>query len=69
MQEMIQMGNPNNYDEYYNWLDEYNIDQTQPPEIPTASELQYQFPVLGNFEAIQIVINWVERKEKELKGG
>lgn len=69
MQEMIQMGNPNQYEECYDWLDKYNADQTQPPEQPTAQELQMRFPELGNFEAIQIMASWAERVEKQLKGG
>ncbi len=69
MYEMVQMGSPNQYDEYYNWLDEYNADETQPPEMPTAYELRLQFPVLGEFEAVQIVVRWMEREEKRAKGG
>lgn len=69
MQEMIQMGNPNSYDEYYEWLDEYNADQTQPPENSGADELQRQFPELGSFEAIQIIVSYMERCEKIAKGG
>lgn len=69
MQEMIQMGSPNQYEECYNWLDEYNTDETQPPEQPTVFELRMQFPEIGEFEALQIVVNWMENKEKQLKGG
>lgn len=69
MYDMIQMGSPDQYDEYYNWLDEYNSDQTQPPEIPTVADLQCQFPEVGNFEAVQIAVSWMERKERMLKGG
>lgn len=69
MQEMIQMGSPNQYNEYYNWLDEYNADETQPSEQPTVFELRQQFPGLGEFEALQIIVNWMEQKEKQLKGG
>lgn len=69
MQEIIQMGSPSRYGEYYNWLDEYNSDQTQPPEQPSVLELQLQFPELGGFEAVQIMTSWMERVEKQLKGG
>lgn len=69
MQEMVQMGSPNQYEECYNWLDEYNADETQPLEQPTVFELRMQFPELGEFEAVQIVVSWMERKEKQLKGG
>lgn len=54
---------------YYEWLDEYNADQTQPPETPSASELRAQFSELGSHQAVQIIVNWMERQERMLRGG
>lgn len=69
MQEMIKMGSAGKYDEYYDWLDEYNADQTQPPENSGADELIRQFPEIGSYEAIQIIVSYLERSEKIEKGG
>jgi hypothetical protein len=57
------------YEKYYEWLDEYNSDTTQPPEIPSTYIILQQFPELGQFEAVQIVVNYMENRERQLKGG
>ncbi len=54
------------YDLYYEWLDGYNEDETQPPAIPDVSELMAEFSELGWSEAINVILGWMEslgRKE------